>query len=30
MAVAFGMDGKADAALDQNIIKSTKLEKKAK
>ena len=30
MAVAFGMDGKKDAALDQNIIKATKLEEKAK
>ena len=30
MAVAFGMDGKKDAALDQNIIKSKKLEEKAK
>ena len=29
MAVAFGMDGKADAALDQNIIRSEKLEKLA-
>lgn len=28
--VAFGMDGKKDAALDQNIIKATKLEEKAK
>jgi len=30
MAVAFGMDGKKDAGLDQNIIKSKKLEEKAK
>ncbi len=30
MAVAFGMDGKKDAALDQNIIKAKKLEEKAK
>ena len=30
MAVAFGMEGKADAARDQNIIKATKLEEKAK
>ena len=30
MAVAFGMDAKKDAALDQNIIKATKLEEKAK
>lgn len=30
MAVAFGMDGKKDAALDQNIIKATKLEEKSK
>ncbi len=29
MAVAFGMDGKKDAALDQNIIKATKLEEAA-
>jgi heterodisulfide reductase subunit B len=26
MAVAFGMDGTKDAALDQNTIKSAKLE----
>ncbi len=30
MAVAFGMDAKKDAALDQNIIKATKLEEAAK
>lgn len=30
MAVAFGMDAKKDAALDQNIIKATKLEEKPK
>jgi heterodisulfide reductase subunit B len=30
MAVAFGLDGKKDAALHQNIIKSDKLEKMAK
>jgi heterodisulfide reductase subunit B len=30
MAVAFGMDGKKDAALDRNIIKATKLEEAAK
>jgi heterodisulfide reductase subunit B len=30
MAVAFGMDGKEDAALDQNTIRSTKLEELAK
>jgi heterodisulfide reductase subunit B len=30
MALAFGLDGKKDAALDQNIIRSEKLEKKAK
>ncbi len=30
MAVAFGMDAKKDAALDQNIIRATKLEEKAK
>jgi heterodisulfide reductase subunit B len=30
MALAFGMDGKKGAALDQNIIRSEKLEKKAK
>jgi len=30
MAVAFGLDGKKDAALDQNIIKARKLEEKAK
>jgi heterodisulfide reductase subunit B len=30
MAVAFGMDAKDDAALDQNIIKATKLEEAAK
>ena len=30
MAIAFGMDGKADAALDRNIIKATKLEEAAK
>jgi heterodisulfide reductase subunit B2 len=30
MAVAFGMDGNKDAALDQNTIKSAKLEALAK
>jgi heterodisulfide reductase subunit B len=30
MAVAFGMDAREDAALDQNIIKATKLEEAAK
>ena len=30
MAVAFGMDPNADAALDQNVIPATKLEKMAK
>jgi len=30
MAVAFGLDGKKDAALDQNTIRSEKLEKLAK
>ncbi|MCZ6606720.1 MAG: CoB--CoM heterodisulfide reductase iron-sulfur subunit B family protein [Alphaproteobacteria bacterium] len=30
MAVAFGMDAKADAALDQNVIRSEKLEKIAR
>jgi heterodisulfide reductase subunit B len=30
MAVAFGMDGKKEAALDQNTIKSKKLEALAK
>ena len=30
MAVAFGMDGKQDAALDQNTIRSEKLEAMAK
>ncbi len=30
MAVAFGMDAKEDAALNQNVIRATKLEKMAK
>ena len=30
MAVAFGMDAKADAALDQNVIRAKKLEKMAR
>ncbi len=30
MAVAFGMDAKADAALNQNVIRSDKLEKLAR
>ncbi len=30
MAVAFGMDAKSDAALDQNVIRATKLEKMAR
>jgi heterodisulfide reductase subunit B len=30
MAVAFGMDAKADAALNQNVIRANKLEKMAK
>ena len=30
MAVALGMDANDDAALDQNIIKATKLEEAAK
>ena len=30
MAVAFGMDAKEDAALDQNVIRSDKLEKLAR
>ena len=30
MAIAFGMDAKEDAALDQNVIRSDKLEKLAR
>ncbi len=30
MAVAFGMDAKEDAALNQNVIRAKKLEKMAK